>query len=273
MAKLKQENITKKDIDEYLNKYSDFSFEIKVLNKFSKLKFKCTHSGSYVDPATSKFREFDIRATKRFQNSNVKLAIECKNLTSSFPLVAHCLKRSKDESYHNVITTDPYHKRSSTSYNPLIEKYDYKSSIYKANEFAAKSFDQIGRHITEGTIIKNDVDSYDKMTQAVNSSKDLVLEAVNEIDPNTLQFIILPLLVIPDNTLWAIFYDGEGNITKEPELLKHISYYIGRSWPVNKKFNSVYTISHLDIITFSYIEEFINRFLDGNNDWDDIFLK
>jgi hypothetical protein len=38
MAKLSDGNIQKKDIEEYLNNYSDFSFEIKVLKKLTSKK-------------------------------------------------------------------------------------------------------------------------------------------------------------------------------------------------------------------------------------------
>ncbi len=85
MVKLFDREIEKKDIIEYLNSYSDFSFEIKVLNKVISLGFKCEHSGTYKDPVTGVTREFDIRATKKIHDYDKKtlylcLAIECKNV-------------------------------------------------------------------------------------------------------------------------------------------------------------------------------------------------
>lgn len=64
MARLKSDPITKADLDEYLENYSDFSFEVRILNTLIDLGFSCEHRGSYTDPATKKLREFDIRATK-----------------------------------------------------------------------------------------------------------------------------------------------------------------------------------------------------------------
>jgi hypothetical protein len=46
--------IDKSDIKKYLNNYSDFSFEIKVLEKLGSLGFNCQHSGLYEDPVTKK---------------------------------------------------------------------------------------------------------------------------------------------------------------------------------------------------------------------------
>ena len=62
MRKLSPNSITQSDIAEYLNGYSDFSFEIKVLKKFTNLGYECEHGGTYEDPVTGKSREFDIRA-------------------------------------------------------------------------------------------------------------------------------------------------------------------------------------------------------------------
>lgn len=85
MAKLKDEKINVQDVNEYLEKYSDFSFEIKVLKKLVSLGFQCEHSGTYEDPTTKKTREFDIRAWKIDQLGKKTtfrfcLAVECKNL-------------------------------------------------------------------------------------------------------------------------------------------------------------------------------------------------
>lgn len=102
MVKLLDQRIEKDDIEEYLNSYSDFSFEVKVLKNFISLGFDCEHSGTYEDPITKKTREFDIRAWKIFninENTTFRLgiAVECKNIRKNFPLVVHCMPRTESE--------------------------------------------------------------------------------------------------------------------------------------------------------------------------------
>jgi hypothetical protein len=80
MAKLKTDPIKADDLIAYLDDYSDFSFEIQVLNALIASEFTCEHGGTYDDPVTNKPREFDIRATRNFEKHLLRLAVECKNL-------------------------------------------------------------------------------------------------------------------------------------------------------------------------------------------------
>jgi hypothetical protein len=68
MAKLKTDEILPEDLVEYLNSYSDFSFELAVLKMLRTSDIDCEHGGYYEDPITKKSREFDIRAIKTIQN-------------------------------------------------------------------------------------------------------------------------------------------------------------------------------------------------------------
>jgi hypothetical protein len=65
MAKLKPDPITLTDLEEYLVEYSDFSFEMSVLQALEQAHFSCDHSGSYTDPVSGKIRQFDIRAWRK----------------------------------------------------------------------------------------------------------------------------------------------------------------------------------------------------------------
>lgn len=46
--------ITDIDIKEYLDNYSDFNFEMKVLKEIKRKNFDCAHSGTYEDPISKK---------------------------------------------------------------------------------------------------------------------------------------------------------------------------------------------------------------------------
>ena len=58
-SKLLPDPINQTDIEEYLNDYADFSFELRVLKELVDLKLQCQHGGTYDDPITGKSREFD----------------------------------------------------------------------------------------------------------------------------------------------------------------------------------------------------------------------
>ena len=115
MAKLKDTAISKEDINEYLQNYSNFSFEIYALRKFISAGFSCQHAGTYEDPVTKKTREFDIRARKYIEldaalHLNICFSVECKNLRDNFPLVVHCMPRDESECYLDLIwSSDPNH--------------------------------------------------------------------------------------------------------------------------------------------------------------------
>lgn len=99
MAKLKNIEISASDINEYLDSYSDFSFEVKTQKELVNLGFQCQHGGTYEDPITGKSREFDIRATKRYEYHEsfiyrLCLSVECKNIRANCPLVIHCSPRT-----------------------------------------------------------------------------------------------------------------------------------------------------------------------------------
>src|SRR5688572_7396980 len=102
MAKLRNDAIDAPDFVEYLNGHSDFSFELAVLKMLRALEITCDHGGHYEDPVTGKSREFDIRAIKTIGTFRVRLAVECKNIRSNFPILISCIPRHNEESYHEI---------------------------------------------------------------------------------------------------------------------------------------------------------------------------
>jgi hypothetical protein len=276
-SKLKSDAIKQSDIEEYLNDYSDFSFELRVLKELTDLKLECQHGGTYEDPVTGKSREFDIRALMYGDESiRIHLSVECKNIRDNFPLVVHCIKRKKDESYHELVHTyDPKNKYDSSELRSLalLEKArsitEWNDTPYLEGAYVAKSADQVGRR-HDGTIEATDGGVFEKISQAINSSRDLIDEA-NDLyseDSDYLTFIC-PVLVVPDSTLWQVNYSDDGARIASPVPISHISYFIGKVWSVGGKLHSLsYSLSHLEIVTFSEIKNFVGKYL---NDHIDLF--
>ncbi len=275
MSKLSPDPVTQSDIKKYLNSYSDFSFELQVLKKFTDLGFECSHGGTYEDPMTNKSREYDIRALLQKKIIRVHLSIECKNLRENFPLVVHCLERKENESYNELIFTfepeTPTQQIGSISMPIPLAFVEFSQSIkvqqfslYKKNQFVAKSADQVGKRNDNSEITSTDGEVFDKISQAINSSIDLITEAHyldTNISPAYLT-LVCPVLVIPDSSLWQAKYSDTGEQIGEPEQINHVSYYIGKDWTVGDKNHSLnYTLSHLEIVTFSEIQNFVGKYL------------
>jgi hypothetical protein len=104
------------DLINFLDTQSDFAFELKTLKILNENGFCCEHGGTYHDPVTRKPRQFDIRATKVWQDLCMQLAVECKNLSDSSPLLILCVPRSPAEAFHEVVSpfkAKAFHKDAS----------------------------------------------------------------------------------------------------------------------------------------------------------------
>ena len=270
MANLSNDPITESDIEEYLNGYSDFSFEIQVLNKFLEFGFTCEHGGVYDDPVTDKSREFDIRALYNKGAMRLCLSIECKNLRDNFPLILHCLERKRSESYNEVICTFDPEKLSENSGVIIPAQQEFfrvvrlktSNTLYPPHEYVAKSADQVGRKQQDKSITSTDSGVFDKISQSINSAYDFVSEAQYlKITNHSYFSLIFPVLVVPDNTLWQAKYDNQGVRQGKPELIRRASYFIGKEWWTGGTQSLTYSISHLEIVTFTELESFVKNYL------------
>ena len=270
MAKLKDNPITKDDINEYLRESSDFAFEILVLRRLTSLGFDCEHAGTYADPITKKTREFDIRARKCLINEpdlklNISLSVECKNLRSNFPLVVHCMPRKESERYLDLVWAS-----KSQTYLPLFENtmripITGDTAPYQKLDPVGKSCDQIGRKATQdGELIGNDADVFDKISQAINAAYDLLVEAhyaaEKDLDVVT---IVIPVLIVPNERIWTVWYNLTGGIEREPSIEANVEYYINKSWLIDNSsigYKRRYYLSHLEIVQIDKIDEMISKY-------------
>jgi hypothetical protein len=269
MVKLSNMKIEKTDIEAYLNNYSDFSFEIKVLQKLNSLGFSCEHSGTYEDPITRKTREFDIRAKKLCEkkdkeSSNFCLAVECKNLRENFPLVVHCLPRTKAESYQNVVYSHTSYKSVPFHQYGFKLNLDHEDSFYKVGKPVGKSCDQVGKTKSQSNeLIGLDSNVFEKISQSINSTYDLMRAAHYAGNGDiTVYSFILPILVVPKNRLWTVTYDFDGEIVDGPKTVSHVSYYIDKSWKFGGNGNELaerYFLSHLEIVELDNLEQLLSN--------------
>lgn len=272
--KLKEEKITKDDLIEYTDNYSDFSFEMKVLNCLPD-SFKINHGGTYEDPVSGKYREFDIRAEyskKKGFTKSIYMAIEVKNTKENFPLLVSCIPRKQEEAFHHLIVSKhrgheyvglSSHGRTHTVRHSLNKLYD-------VGNYIGKSLDQVGRKdARDKELIGNDSDIYSKWSQAVNSSNEIAEKAFfksSNHDNNVFVSFIMPIVVIPDKTLWIAKYDKDGNRKGDIIQVEECQYFIGNKIELGDKVsNHDFTLTHLHIMTYSKFKKFVNE-IDGHID-------
>lgn len=286
MAKLKNGSIHAADMLEYLDAYSDFSFELAVLKMLRGHEIDCEHGGYYEDPVTKKAREFDIRATRKIENFRVRLSIECKNVREHFPVLVSCVPRQKQESYHQIISaSDPAPGGS----NPLDMPHLYRSrvrvysfvgehSLYREKEPVGKSTVQVGRAL-DGSVSASDGELYEKWGQCLSSLDGHVASAYwdgdsDDDEPGPCTSAAFPFVVIPNGRLWEVLYDNSGNRVSPPTQVDRISCFIGKDYQLGTNMVSrKLWISHLEIVTFDGLQSFVEQFLASKDGMTRIFSK
>lgn len=237
------------DIQEYLTTASDFSFEMSVLQRLTALHFECQHSGTYRDPVTEKARQFDIRASRKDGTFVLRLAVECKNLRDTSPLLIHNTARTAEESYHCLLGR----KRQGALFSELI-KVEPPESPYRPTEYVGRATDQVTRK-GDNSFLASDSQVYEKVFQAVNGTFDLVGAAVWAHGLPQIA-AILPILVIPDGRLWVCDYDATGTVIAGPEQRTSAPVVLGHVWDVKHEYGTHrFSLSHLEVVTLSALDE------------------
>jgi len=281
MAKLKTDKILSIDLLEYLNSYSDFSFELAVLKMLRASDVECEHGGHYEDPVTNKSREFDIRATKTIQRYRVRMAIECKNIRENFPILISCIPRHEQESYHQIaLVGDPkadlYQIASSLHQSRATTlSMRWQHSLYKPGEPVGKSTAQIGRAM-DGTISTNDAELYEKWGQCLSSTNDLVGRMYwdGHDDKETYFSAVVPFVVVPNGRLWMVTYDDEGNRTSDPEQTDRCSCFVNKDYEMGTALAGARIwLSHIEIVTFDGMRAFVERHLKTKEGMEKIFPR
>ncbi len=158
MAKLRDTAINGQDLSSYVQTSSDFAFEMQVLSRLQTLGFECRHAGTYLDPVRERARQFDIRAVQNRGDNRLSIAVECKNLRSTFPLLISCVPRQQTETFHQRIL---FIREQLTAALQVRDSHKF----YTANDMVAKQTDQVGKG-KDGDWIANDQETFDKVSQA-----------------------------------------------------------------------------------------------------------
>jgi hypothetical protein len=280
MPRLDTAPITQQDIKDYLaNTGDDFRLELEVFNICKTFNFEASHGGTYQDPVTKKTRQYDIRASRVSEQSSfkVQLAIECKCLKPYFPLLIYQTPKAENENYHEIIFSyeppDPsMHTVPAAKNEHLTGKY----SFYRDFKFVGKSTVQIGKTEQKKEFTGDDSEVFDKWSQALSSADDLISQSANFREKYKTKWFFaatVPILVVPDDTLWAANFSEDGAQVGTPKQADEAIIYIGKNyWHPG---SVSYTISYLHIYTVKAFKKFIRSFPDEDNPnphiWDEFF--
>lgn len=258
-------SITAEQIKGVVAADDDFGHEMRVGNLLNTLNYGIrdvtigdpVHGEAYEDPKLQKTRQFDFRCQLVAGRQNISLAVECKNLNPDLPLVICGRARTDRESCHSVISHETVVVKTS--------KVRGSSSIYKPHDFVGKS---VLRLKTKERKLCSEGDSeiYDRWAQALASSHDLVLDAARK--PNSITFI-MPMVVVPNGSLWTVCYNGNGDIEGEPKQVNQCEFHVAHKIGV---YNTFYLVTHIHFLTLDGLKETITKLAIWDNPiWGKIF--
>ena len=268
MARPKQgENpVTPDDLITYLDSYSDFAFELRCLELLTCNGFDCEHGGTYADPVTNKARQFDIRAVQSPKPFfRLRLAVECKNLSESSPLLVLRVPRSIRESFHQCIFSHEPIGRGDRFDVPAFRQsfsviqLEAPLSNYLYDEPVGKSCVQL-RKSNDGLISGNDAEVFEKWSQALSSLHDVADYATKEgtEKEKRITTVALPILVVPDNTLWSVDYGHDGARLTEARPARRCSLFVGRDYFIGPGMQKKgFVASHLEFVTLTGLQELL----------------
>ena len=272
MAKLRTQPITAADLEKYLSTADDFAFELKCLHSLSERKsVRLEHGGTYSDPVSGKHRQFDIRANIEIKPLRVGLAIECKNLSPAYPLLVSRVPRIESEAFHQVLVPEPrpddgggFVLRVTRFVYSRAEPVSAPASLYKTGDLVGKSVTRVGVISDKlGEFQADDSEIFDRWAQAVTSAYDLISEAdryFSDEDSDPRAYWIVPMLVVPDGTLWVADYDKKGAVQADPHQVDEAEIYIDHSASKKGQMFS-YTISHMHFVTAKGLLQLVDRIL------------
>ena len=258
MVNPKRDPITPNDLAEFVANDSDFAFEMQVVAQLKSVDFDCSHSGTYQDPVTDKIRQFDVRASKQRDSHLLTLAVECKNLRPECPLLLSCIPRTADEAHHDIVV----YPRNNPLHLIEVNTVEGARSVYKPGEMVGKKTDQVKRDKNSG-LVSDDKETFDKLNQAVNSCRDLLRQLASRSEQGLFGAIV-PVLVVPTNTLWQVEYAADGRLVADPHPVTHASLFLDHSWSFDRGSphrTITYRMSHLELMTVDALPATANRWL------------
>lgn len=264
MAKANKSPIEEKDIRRYLDQNEGFQLEMAAQKACVQNRIRVEHGGSYVDPATDKRRQYDLRAhVARASGCALHLAIECKTLGNEYPLLVSRLPRGDHERNVSFVRTDNH---SQSGLRVRIKTRENDIAYYGRGGMVGKAMTRFGVYEDgrgKEEFVTGDADVFEKWSQALGSCHDLVTNAWRDSgeSPNGTSFsFVMPILLVSNDSLWVANYDYEGELIDGAAKTDHCQFYVDHSVDFSAPDSNAirqYPILDLNIFTLKGFSEFI----------------
>lgn len=257
----------------------DFGHEMRVGSLLCKAGgYQTKYGGTYSDPVTHKPRQYDFRTTIDLGGKSVMMAIECKNLSHHSPMVVCGRDRTDDESFHYLVESrnGSFQHRSLQVYgkSAISLCVSGSESLYPPRSFVGKSIVRLKKD-NKGITALPDSDIHDRWSQALASATGLVEDASRLADKSGSskhQVAILPVVVIPDDTLWTAYYSNDGTLDSAPIQVKKAELYLSTKMRYGwEKLNTHYVFSHIHFFTLSGFNHFLGWIANNTHSHDRLF--
>jgi hypothetical protein len=273
--------ITPSDIRSVVTKEDDFGHEMRVGRLIRSVPgMETKHGGTYTDPVTQKPRQFDYRCALTKGSTRLSLAIECKNLSPSVPLVMCGTIRQETEAFHDLIEARNGHfnHRSATvvGLSSVTRRASREYAYYSSGKFVAKSVVRIQADKNPMTRTQ-DADIYDKWAQAISSAIGLTEAACTfptGATPPKFLVSILPIVVVPDHVMWTASYDEQGDIADDPSEVHKCELYVAKEIELGKKQTPLYhrfAFSHVHFFSLTGFRAFLSGMAEDDQVWSSVF--
>jgi hypothetical protein len=108
---------------------------------------------------------------------------------------------------------------------------------------------------------------YEKWSQALASAQDLADESTRDGVSHRSAFfcLVLPVVVVPDGTLWEVRFDSEGTRRTDPVQTKRCPFYVGRLYTAGSMLQCInIMLSHLEFVTLSGLKSLMEEIVSGD---------
>ena len=106
----------------------------------------------------------------------------------------------------------------------------------------------------------------------MSSAEELIFDSIyryKKLDGNDGLTVVLPVLVVSDQTLWVVDYSHEGEIVDVPTQVNESTLYLGREYWRKDRIH--HTISHLHIVTQTGLAALLRSIRDDDSVWESLF--
>jgi hypothetical protein len=222
----------------------------------------------------SSVRQFEAALNPQ-KHQNISLAVECKNLHPKSPLVITGRKRVQEETFHTFI----HHHENGIGF-PSVEgkmvKTNFQSMIYPQGEFVGKSY----LRLKSGKLTMDQnqqTDIYDRWSHAVASSRELAENALwfaRSRQISDCNSFIMPVVAVPDESLWMAEYDSSGKLSKEPVATNEVRYFIAAPFckGIGNFMSPWFILTNIHFVTMTGLRSLLDGFAKADGKiWEQMF--